>query len=114
MTDPPPNFLVPCTNLSERGSSTLFHAHFLPSEPRRLTLVSSDHTTLFQSSRVHSLWLIAKSILSFLCCLLSMGLFFFTTSFHPPFFTFRWRVSAERLFLVLFWLCFLLCVYFSA
>src|SRR5260221_14776019 len=34
MTDPPPNFLVPCTNLSERGSSTLFHAHFLPSEPR--------------------------------------------------------------------------------
>src|SRR5258708_12806337 len=102
MTDPPPNFLVPCTNLSERGSSTLFHAHFLPSEPRRLTLVSSDHTTLFQSSRVHSLWLIAKSILSFLWCLLSMGLFFFTTAFQPPFFTSLRPSPSDRLSLGMF------------
>src|SRR5260370_3134418 len=78
MTDPPPNFLVPCTNLSDRGSSTLFHAHFLPSEPRRLTLVSSDHTTLFQPSRVRSLWLTTNSLLSSLR-LLSMSLCFSTT-----------------------------------
>src|SRR5258708_13117690 len=102
MTDPPPNFLVPCTNLSERGSSTLFHAHFLPSEPRQLTLVSSDHTTLFQSSRVHSLWLIAKSILSFLWCLLSMGLLFFTTPFQPAFFIFSPTFSSARLFFLIF------------
>src|SRR5258707_3488290 len=114
MTDPPPIFLVPCTNLSERGLSTLFHAHFLPSEPRQLTLVSSDHTTLFQSSRVHALWLIAKSILSFLWCLLSMGLLFFTTAFQPAFFSFRRTVSAERLLLVMFWSSLVTCVELSA
>src|SRR6266581_758116 len=102
MTDPPPNFFVTCTSLSLRGSPTLFHTHFLPSEPRQLTLVSYDHTTLFQSSRVHSLWLIAKSILSFLCFLLSIDCFFFTTAFQPAFFSCRQTVSGERLLLVMF------------
>ena len=67
ITDPPLNFTVPLTSLSLSPSPTLFQAHFLPSDPRWLILVSYDHTTLFQSSRVHSLCLIAKSILSFLC-----------------------------------------------
>ena len=44
-----------------------FQAHFLPSDPRRLILVSSDYTTIFQSPRVQSSCLIVKSILSFLC-----------------------------------------------
>src|SRR6266481_9872446 len=64
-------------------SPALFQAHFLPSDPRQLILVSSDHTTLFQSSRVQSLCLIAKSILSFLCLGDKRGFFFFTTAFIP-------------------------------
>src|SRR3979490_2870895 len=55
------------TSLSLSPSPALFQAHFLPSDPRQFILVSSDHTTLFQSSRVQSLCLIAKSILSLLC-----------------------------------------------
>src|SRR3979490_318569 len=66
ITDPPPNFTVPSTSLSLSPFPALFQAHFLPSDPRRFILVSSDHTTLFQSSRVQSLCLIAKSILSLL------------------------------------------------
>src|SRR3979490_2486441 len=67
ITDPPPNFTVPSTSLSLSPSPALFQAHFLPSDPRQFILVSSDHTTLFQSSRVQYLCLIAKSILSLLC-----------------------------------------------
>ena len=83
ITDPPPNFTVPLTSLSLSPSPTLFQAHFLPSDPRWLILVSSDHTTLFQSSRVQSLYLITKSILCFLCFCNRRGLFFFTTAFIP-------------------------------
>ncbi|KIJ08605.1 hypothetical protein PAXINDRAFT_18277 [Paxillus involutus ATCC 200175] len=50
--DPPPNFTVPSTILSLRPSPAFFRTHFLPSDPRRLILVSSDHTTHFQSSTV--------------------------------------------------------------
>ena len=67
ITDPPPKFTVLLSSLSLSLSPTLFQAHFLPSDPRQLILVSSDHTTLLQSSRVQSLCLIAKSVLSFLC-----------------------------------------------
>ncbi len=56
---------------------------FLPSDPKRLILVSSDHTTFFQSSTVQYWWARAKSILSFLCFLERKGLFFFTTAFNP-------------------------------
>ena len=62
ITDPPPNFTVPSTSLLLSPSPALFQAHFLPSDPRELILVSSDYTTLFQSPRVQSLCLIAKSI----------------------------------------------------
>ena len=36
-------------------SPDFFHTHLCPSDPRQLILVSSDHTILFQSSRVQSL-----------------------------------------------------------
>src|SRR6266550_7946908 len=55
ITDPPPNFTVPCTSLSLKPSPAFFQAHFLPSDPRRFILVSSDHTTLFQASTVYAL-----------------------------------------------------------
>ena len=49
---PPSNLTVSSTSLGLNCSPALFHTHFLPSDPIRLILVSSDHTTLFQSSRV--------------------------------------------------------------
>ena len=82
ITDPPPNFTVPSTSLSLSPSPALFQAHFLPSDPRQLILVSSDYT-FFQSPGVQSLCLIAKSILSFLCFYDRRGFFFFTTAFIP-------------------------------
>src|SRR5258705_11520768 len=51
ITCPPPNLSVPSTSLSLRPSP-FFHTHFLPSDPKRLILVSSDQMTLFQSSTV--------------------------------------------------------------
>src|SRR5215469_4122513 len=83
--DPPPNFTVPFTNLSLRPSPAFFHTHFLPSDPKRLILVSSDHTTFFQSSRVQSWWAMAKSNLSLICFLVRRGLFLFTTAIIPIF-----------------------------
>ena len=83
ITDPPPNFTVPSLSLSLSPSPALFQAHFLPSDSRQLILVSSDYTTLFQSPRVQSLCLIAKSILAFLCLYDRRGFFFFTTAFIP-------------------------------
>ena len=41
MSDPPPNFYVPWTSLSERPSPGFFQTHFLPSDPKQLNLVSS-------------------------------------------------------------------------
>src|SRR6266705_4607020 len=76
ITDPPPNFTVPLTNLSLRPSPPFFHAHFLPSDPSLLAFVSSDHTTLFQSSTVQSLCPSAKSILALLCLAVRRGFFF--------------------------------------
>src|SRR5882757_5716130 len=52
ITDPPPNLRVPPTCLSLSPSPAFFQAHFLPSDPSLLIFVSSDHTTLFQSSTV--------------------------------------------------------------
>src|SRR3954467_3246829 len=92
---PPPNFSVPLTNLSLRPSTTFFHAHFFPSDPKRLIFVSSDQTTLFQSSTVQSLCPSAKSSLAFLCLALSNGFFFFTTAFIPAFFRYLLVVSAD-------------------
>ena len=82
ITDPPPNFTVPLTSLSLSPSPALFQACFQPFDPRYLILVSSDYTTIFQSPRVQSLCLVAKSILSFLCFYDRRG-FFFTTAFIP-------------------------------
>ena len=81
ITDPPLNFTVLSISLLLSLSPTLFQAHFLSSDSRWLTVVSSDYNTLFQSSRVQSLCLIAKSILSFLCFCDRRGLFFFTATF---------------------------------
>src|SRR5204862_969123 len=65
--DPPPNFTVSFTSLSLKPSPAFFQAHLLPSDPSLLILVSSDHTTLFQSSKVQSRCARPKSSLSFLC-----------------------------------------------
>ena len=51
-----------------------------------MILVSSDQTTLFQSSIVQYWCLIAKSNLSFLWCGVSLSLFFVTTAFNLSFF----------------------------
>ena len=82
ITDPP-NITVPSTSLSLSLSPALFQACFLPSDPMQLILVSSNYATLFQSPRVQSLCLIAKSILSFLSFYDRRGFFFFTTAFIP-------------------------------
>src|SRR5882762_6342352 len=84
--DPPPNFRVPPTSLSFNPSPAIFQAHFL----------SSDHTTLFQSSTVQCWCSRAKSILSFLCLCERSGSFFLTTAFIPAFFRLLHTVWAER------------------
>src|SRR5271156_913699 len=100
--DPPPNFRVPSTSLSFKFSPGFFHTHFLPSDPNLLILVSSDHTTFFQSSTVQCWWAKAKSILAFLCLLERKGFFFFTTGFNPASLRPRCTVWAERGWLVTF------------
>src|SRR4029079_7022229 len=69
----PPNhnrssFKLQCSsiNLSLKPSPFFFQAHFLPSDPNLLILVSSDHTTFFQSSTVQCWCFKAKSNLSLL------------------------------------------------
>src|SRR5258705_5084322 len=84
--DPPPNFRVPPTCLSLSPSPAFCQAHFLPSDPSLLIFVSSDHTTLFQSSTVQCWCSRAKSILSFLWLCERSGFFFLTTAFIPAFF----------------------------
>src|SRR6266404_1265769 len=83
--DPPPNFRGPPTCLSLSPSPALFQGHFLPSDPSLFIFVSSDHTTLFQSSTVQCWCSRANSILSFLCLCESSGFFFLTTAFIPAF-----------------------------
>src|SRR5882762_2311402 len=95
--DPPPNFRVPPTSLSLNPSPAFFPADFLPSDPSLLTLVSTDHTTLFQSSTVQCWCSRAKSILSFLCLCERSGFFFLTTAFIPAFFRLLCTVWAEGL-----------------
>src|SRR5258707_4535634 len=96
ITEPPPNFRVPSASLSLSPSPAFFHAHFCPSDPNLLILVSSDQIILFQSSTVQSLCANAQSNLSFLCLLVSNGLFFFTTALIPVFFNCLATVLAER------------------
>ena len=64
ITDPPPHITTPSTSLLLSPSPDLFQAHFLPYDLRKLSLVSSDCVIHFQSSRVQSLCLIAKSIVT--------------------------------------------------
>src|ERR1700722_5867570 len=89
ITFPPPNFTVLSISLSIKGSPTSFHTHFLPSDPRRLILVSSVHTTLFQSSIVYSLHLSAHCNLSLLWRADRRGRFLFTTGCKPISFKLR-------------------------
>ena len=49
--DPPPNFFVPCTNLSLKPSPSFFHTHILPSDPNNLFW---SHLTKIPSS--NPLW----------------------------------------------------------
>src|ERR1700730_2113327 len=115
ITEPPPNFIVPSTNLSPiLFSPCFFHTHFFPSDPNLLILVSSDQTTLFQSSTVQSLCATAKSILSFLCLLLSKGIFFLVTAFRPTVFRHLLMVCAEIGWLVILLRVLAICTAFSA
>ena len=114
ITDPPPNFIVPLISLSFSPSLALFQAHFLPSNPRGLILVSSDHTTLFQSFRVQSLCLIAKSILFFLCFCNRRGFFFFTTAFIPVCLRCLHTIWGVTGWLVICWSAFETCTAVSA
>src|ERR1700719_4150786 len=115
ITEPPPNFIVPSTNLSPTlFSPCFFHTHFFPSDPNLLILVSSDQTTLFQSSTVQSLCATAKSILSFLCLLLSKGIFFLVTAFRPTVFRHLLMVCAEIGWLVILLRVLAICTAFSA
>src|SRR3979490_1243342 len=87
-------------------SPAFSQAHFLSSDPRRFILVSSDHTTLFQSSRVQSLCLIAKSILSLLCFCDRWDFSFFTTAFIPVLLRCLCTVCAVTGLLVIVWSAF--------
>ena len=84
-----------------RPSPGNFQAHFLPSEPNLLILVSSEKITFFQSSTVQSLWLIAKSNLFLLCLAERRGFFFFTTAFKPALLRHLLTVCGERDVLVM-------------
>ena len=106
ITDTPPNFTVPSTSLSLSPSPALFQACFLPSDPRQLILVSSNYTTLFQTPRVQSLCLIAKSVLSFLCFYDRRGFFFFTTAFIPDCLRCLHMVWGVTGWLVICWIAF--------
>ena len=114
ITDPPPNLTVPFTSLSLRPSPAFFQAHFLPSEPMQLILVSSDHITCFQSSTAQSWWLKAKSNLSLLWCLKRRGCFCFTTAFISAFFKWQWMVWGEMQWFLTSWRVWVVWTAFSA
>ena len=83
MIEPPPCFTVWLTWRGWRLSQSRIQHHDLPSEQKRLTLVSSDHTTRFQSSTVQSLCRYAKSKRALMFLAESLGFFCFSAAFRP-------------------------------
>src|ERR1700722_4690393 len=83
ITLPPPNFIVPSTNLSLRPSPSFFYTKWTPSEPRQLILASSENPTHFQSFRVQYLCLLANSRWTFLAAAVRRGFFCLTMAFRP-------------------------------
>src|SRR5229473_5420319 len=71
--------------LNINPSPTCFHTHCFPSDPILLIFVSSDQTTLFQFSTVHSMYFKAKAKHFFLCIAMSNGFFFFVTALNECF-----------------------------
>src|SRR5258706_11915911 len=81
--DPPPNLTVPLTWWSCRPDPGFFHTQDLPSDPILLILVSSDQTTLPQSSRVQCWCSKANSSCLLLWVFERKGFFFFTADLRP-------------------------------
>src|SRR4030081_1329789 len=62
ISEPPPCLTVGRQVRLDNVSPRCFQHHTRPSEPRRLILLSSDTTTLYQYSTVQSLWRMANSM----------------------------------------------------
>lgn len=81
MRFPPPNLAVSLTVRPFSFSPDLFQTHMRPSEPRRFTFVSSEHTTTDQSASVQCLYFRAKSILALRCRGVRKGFFCLSAAF---------------------------------
>src|SRR5690242_10493977 len=83
MTELPPCFMVCLTCLSFRLPASLDQYQDLPSEQKRLILVSSGLITRFQSSTVQSLCALAKPSLAFMFLADSISFFCFSADLIP-------------------------------
>jgi len=70
---PPPNFTVSSMFCGSSSSPFILQHQTSPSDPCRLTLVSSDQTTRFQSSTVQPACCFAKLRRSWICRIVSLG-----------------------------------------
>src|SRR5262245_61197292 len=80
---PPPNLTVPLTCCSVSLPLRPFHTHSSPSDPTRLTFVSSDQTTRFQSSVVQCWYRKVKLPRWRICFAESRGFFFLCAALRP-------------------------------
>src|SRR5947207_1491525 len=96
---PPPCLAVPLTWRSVSLLPSCFHTQLSPSDPIRLTFVSSDQTTRFQSSTVQCWCCKANSRRWWVCLGKSRG-FFLCTAFSPSSFRPRRTVWALTFLLV--------------
>src|SRR5437764_62835 len=85
MIDPLPCLTVGIMWLGLKALPGSFQLHFLPSEPNRLILVSSDHMTRFQSSTVQCWYFFANPNRATMCRGLRSGFFTLAADFNPLF-----------------------------
>src|SRR5271169_3976553 len=95
MIEPPPCLMVCLTWCGCSLSPSRIQHQLRPSEPKRLTLVSSDHMTRFQSSTDQSLWARAKSKRDLMFFGERYGFFFFSTAPRPA--SFKARPTVREL-----------------
>ena len=81
--------------------SWLFPHPFASIWPKVIDLSQSDHTTLFQSSRVQFLWAWAKFKHALRCLAKRRGHLVFTTAFIWPFLRWEQIVLGERCWLIM-------------
>ena len=90
-----PNFTVGLICCDYKGNFRSFQHHSLLSEPKIRTLLSSDYTTLRQSSIVQLQYFWANFFRATLCHFKSSGFFFLTLAARPCLFNERLTVFGE-------------------